>query len=222
LRTPIAIVRGEADVTLQRTQRDEQEYRESLGVIRDETTRLTRIVNDLFLLASADAGAPLDQHEALDVSELVLGALRSVRSIADERQVQLVSADVVLPGPVVFGDSTLLRRLVLNLLDNALKHAPSGGRVEIESRADANQAVVVVRDDGPGITPALRDRVFDRFVRGMVNRNASPDSAVSSGAGLGLAMAEAIATMHRGRLSLDETSLGASFRLILPLASDAV
>ena len=224
LRTPIAIVRGEADVTLQRAQRDESEYRESLGVIREETVRLTRIVNDLFLLASADAGAPLDRHEAIDLSDLVQGALRSVRSIADERHVRLVSTDVVLPGPVVLGDEMLIRRLVLNLLDNALKHVPENGFVEVRSGVEDNCAVLAVSDNGPGISPELRDRVFDRFVRGKGNgstpasRNGSELAAVSSGAGLGLAMASAIATMHRGKLSLQDTEQGASFRLVLPLA----
>lgn len=226
LRTPIAIVRGEADVTLQRSAREESEYRESLAVIRDETTRLTGIVNDLFLLASADAGAPLTAHELVDLDELTQGALRSLRSIADERDISLVASNSNdASPPMVSGDRTLLRRLVLNLVDNALKHAPAGGCVELRITTDHGRAVLVVQDDGPGVPPELRDRVFDRFVRGSHERLLMRDDAsngsgasVSNGAGLGLAIAKAIASVHRGTLSLDDTPSGATFRLILPLA----
>lgn len=227
LRTPIAIMRGEADVTLQRTTREESEYRESLCVIRDEAVRLTHIVDDLFLLASADAGAPLTAHERIDLDELVQNALRSVRSIADARGITLV-ATTGNAAPLVEGDRILLRRLVLNLLDNALKHATQGGRIEVSTERHGDHAELVVTDDGPGIPPELRERVFDRFVRGSLDRagyhgdgtemNGNGRSSVSSGAGLGLAIASAIAVVHRGKLILGEVDHGASFRLVLPAA----
>jgi two-component system OmpR family sensor kinase len=220
LRTPIAIVRGEADVTLQRPTRDEAEYREALSVIQDESVRLTRIVDDLFLLARTDAGAPVAQHRPLDLRELALGALRSVRTIADDHNVTLEQSIPELPVSID-GDAPLLRRLLLNLLDNALKYTPRGGTVGIEVHPAAATVDIVVHDSGPGIAPALRARVFDRFVRAGPNarvpeHHQSPRA--SSGAGLGLAIAAAIAAAHHGTLVLDENEGGARFRVTLPLA----
>ncbi len=226
LRTPIAIVRGEADVTLQRSNRSADEYRESLTVIRDESVRLTSIVNDLFLLASADAGAPLPANEYVDIAEMVHNAVRSVRSLADENgvQISLRVGEHDRP-PIVIGDYALLRRVVLNLLDNAIKHVPATnneGRIDIAVHVICESAVVTIADNGPGIPSELRDRVFDRFVRGHHSTKSVYDSQApvkSSGAGLGLAIAGAIVAVHRGQISLDETETGAAFRVVLPLAS---
>ncbi|MEP6781532.1 MAG: ATP-binding protein [Gemmatimonadaceae bacterium] len=221
LRTPIAIVRGEADVTLQRPNRDEEEYREALVVIQDESVRLTRIVDDLFLLARTDAGAPVAVHKPLDLRELALGAVRSVRTIADDHDIVL---EQELPDDplIIQGDAPLLRRLLLNLLDNALKYTPRGGNVGIEMQREEHTVSIVVHDSGPGISKALRDRVFDRFVRAGPNErppahNDSPRA--SSGAGLGLAIAAAIAAAHHGTLTLDNNEGGARFRVTLPLAA---
>ena len=221
LRTPIAIVRGEADVTLQRPNREEEEYREALFVIQDESVRLTRIVDDLFLLARTDAGAPVAVHKSLDLRELALGAVRSVRTIADDHDIALEQH--VPEEPVcIQGDAPLLRRLLLNLLDNALKYTPRGGNVGIEMQREETTVSIVVHDSGFGISRALRDRVFDRFVRAGPDErppahNDSPRA--SSGAGLGLAIAAAIAAAHHGTLTLDDNQGGARFRVTLPLAA---
>lgn len=221
LRTPIAIVRGEADVTLQRSTRDEREYREALGIISEESVRLTRIVDDLFLLARTDAGAPVAQFGSLDLRELTLGALRSVRTIADNHDIVLVQDMPELAVNIV-GDAPLLRRLLLNLLDNALKYTPRGGTVGVTLRQLSESVNIVVHDTGPGIPVSLRARVFDRFVRAGPNDRppAHHDSPrASSGAGLGLAIAAAIAVAHHGTLTLDDESGGARFRVALPLAA---
>ena len=224
LRTPIAIVRGEADVTLQRSNRDEPEYREALSVIRDESTRLTRIVDDLFLLARTDAAGSLDRHEQLDLGELLSTGVRSVRSIADERQVRLAYQ----PGPdvngavTVDGSPTLLRRLLLNLLDNALKQSPPGGDIIVTLDTTPDEAVFSVSDCGPGVPVELRTRIFDRFVRGpsdALDREFAMGGTsripTASGAGLGLAIAQAIAQAHGGSITLDDTTTGATFRVTL-------
>lgn len=219
LRTPIAIVRGEADVTLQRASRNEAEYREALGIISEESVRLTRIVDDLFLLARTDAGAPVAQFDSLDLRELTLGALRSVRTIADDHDIVLAQE---LPEEAIHieGDAPLLRRLLLNLLDNALKYTPNGGRVGVTVQRLAESVNIIVQDTGPGIPAHLRARVFDRFVRaGPNDRPAAHTDAprASSGAGLGLAIAAAIAAAHHGTLTLDDAHGGAKFRVALPL-----
>ncbi|MEP6834193.1 MAG: ATP-binding protein [Gemmatimonas sp.] len=218
LRTPIAIVRGEADVTLQRNTRNEVEYREALGIISEESVRLTRIVDDLFLLARSDAGAPVAQYSTLDLRDLTLGALRSVRTIADDHDIVL-EQNVPDSAICIEGDAPLLRRLMLNLLDNALKFTPRGGTVGVTVESEAQSVNIVVYDSGPGVSEALRARVFDRFVRaGPDERPAFHDSPrATSGAGLGLAIATAIATAHHGTLSLDDSEGGARFRVVLPL-----
>lgn len=232
LRTPIAIVRGEADVTLQRGHRQENEYREALGIISEESIRLTRIVDDLFLLARSDAGAPVAQLTKIDLRELTIGALRSVRTIADDHEIVL-EQDVPDVAMCIEGDAPLLRRLLLNLLDNALKFTPRGGTVGISVQRMPHTVDIVVHDSGPGIPAGLRTRMFVRFVR------ASPDERpamwndsprATSGAGLGLAIAAAIATAHHGSITLDDDHengtgpnngirRGARFRVSLPLSA---
>ncbi len=236
LRTPIAIVRSEADVTLQRGTRDEPEYREALAVIRDESVRLTRIVDDLFLLARTDAGGPLDRRERVDVAELLGAGLRSVRSLADAKGVRLesrVPTDLAYSA-FVMGDRALLRRLLLNLLDNALKHTPHGGCISVALSTTADQVCFAVADTGSGIAAELRPRIFDRFVRAESAPpqllQISPDHTMgavgvdtvpsTSGAGLGLAIALAIAHAHAGEIALDDGYDGASFRVMLPRAGD--
>lgn len=206
LRTPIAIVRGEADVTLQRNRREESEYREALGIISEESVRLTRIVDDLFLLARSDAGAPVAQLTTVDLRELTIGALRSVRTIADDHDIVL-EQNIPDDAMCIEGDAPLLRRLLLNLLDNALKFTPRGGTVGITVQRMPHTVDIVVHDSGPGIPDGLRARMFDRFVRASPDErpatwNESPRA--SSGAGLGLAIAAAIATAHHGSITLDD------------------
>lgn len=236
LRTPIAIIRGEADVTLRRSDRPAQEYREALGVIHGEAIRLSRIVDDLFLLTRVDAATHPSRGEglrrdAVNVHDLVLDALRSVRTLADTRGVTLLTAadpawpdaDAALRVP---GDAQLLQRLLLNLLDNALKHAPPGSTITVSHRQRGGHVQLFVADEGPGIPAAQRDRVFERFVRGV---HAPPPpvgdddagAGAGAGAGLGLAIAQAIAQAHGGTIALLDASPGATFKVSLPLIPSA-
>lgn len=219
LRTPLAIIRGEADVALRRTTRPEAEYREALEVVQSESIRLTRIVDDLFLLARVDAGASAIAAQIIMLEELVQEAVRSVRSLAEAQQVQVIAEGG--GETCVQGDPVLLHRLLLNLLDNALKHAPAGSAVVVtigtDPRRDAPTALLRIRDQGPGIPADQRDRVFERFVHG-VQRSPSHGS---TGAGLGLAIAQAIAIAHGGRITLLDQSPGATFDVTLPLSPTA-
>jgi two-component system, OmpR family, sensor kinase len=212
LRTPLAIIRGEADVTLRRTERPEQEYREALAVIHAESLRLTRIVDDLFLLARVDAGGAALAREPVRLADVVQDAVRSVRTLADTRQLR-VELDGELGDATVTGDALLLHRLLLNLLDNARKHAPAGSAVTVMQRAVNAEALISVRDEGPGIPEADRERVFERFVHGV-----HPDRP-AGGAGLGLAIARAIATAHGGSVRVLPDSPGATVVVALPVRS---
>lgn len=212
LRTPIAIIRGEADVTLRRQSRSEAEYREALTVIRDESVHLTQIVDDLFLLARVDAGRSTVARRPVALDELVLEAIRRMRSLTESRHVT-VTAEAPELAITVSGDEALLGRLLLNLLDNALKHAPPHTTVRVSVARDGREARLLVSDEGPGVPPSLRPRLFQRFVHG----DESAESRARSGAGLGLAIAEAIAHAHGGRISLLDTAGGATFEVRLPL-----
>ncbi len=221
LRTPTAILRTEADVTLAQAHRSESEYRASMAIVRDAAKRLTRIVEDLFLLARADPGAVATRRDEIYLEERVHDATRAVRMLADSHRVR-VDVQAVVEAPFI-GDADLLGRLLLNLLDNAIKHSPPDSTVTIAlSRQGARYEIAVV-DTGPGIPPAERERVFEHFVR-LDDAAASQDLAGDAertaprGAGLGLPIARRIAESHGGTLELAESRpRRTEFRVSLPV-----
>ena len=214
LRTPTAILRTEADVTLSREHRTEEEYRASVKVMQDAVRRLTRIVEDLFLLARADAGHLPIRRESLYLEDLVDDVTRSVRSVAEQRGVK-VELHGVVEAPFE-GDEDLLGRLLLNLLDNAIKHSNRGASVDVELGMLANKYEISVADSGPGIPQDAQQRIFERFFRADTARE-STDDTKTSGAGLGLAIARRVAELHSGRLDLVESRPGRTeFRITLP------
>jgi signal transduction histidine kinase len=197
LRTPVSVIRTAAQVTLGRSGRAESEYRESLGIVAEQSARLTRMVDDMFLLARADAnGRPLELADFY-FDELIGDCVRAVRVMADPRQVGVETSG---PTEVLFrGDEALLRQMLMNLLDNAVSHAPHGGRVSLSLGQQASSLVVAVTDNGIGILSSDRDRIFERFVR----LDPSTKRAGVGGAGLGLPIARWIAEAHGGTLTLD-------------------
>ena len=218
LRTPTAILRTEADVTLAQPHRGEDEYRAAVTIMRDAARRLTRIVDDLFLLARADSGNLVARREAVYLEELVHDATRAVRPLADPRAIRVELREVV-EAPFE-GDADLLGRLLLNLLDNAIKHSPTGGAVTVGmARRDGHYEIGVV-DEGQGIPADSRERIFERFVR-LDAARARSDQTSTSGAGLGLAIARRIAEVHGGRLELMESRPGRTeFRITLPALAE--
>ena len=214
LRTPTAIVRTEADVTLSREHRGEGEYRDSVGIIRDASRRMARIVDDLFLLARADAGHLVLRRAPIYLEEVVDGSARGVRHIADQKGVTLTLNDLV-EAPVD-GDADLLGRLLLNLLDNAIKHSPSGGTIRVSLSREGGEYRVSIADEGPGIPEAARERVFERFFRADEAR-VRDESGHTTGAGLGLAISRRIAELHGGTLVLVDSRPGhTEFRFTMP------
>jgi len=214
LRTPTAIIQTEADVTLARDDRTGDEYRQSISVMREASRRLTRIVDDLFLIARADSGHLSVKHEPLYLDEIVHDATRAIEQVGDQRRVR-VELRQMIQAPFT-GDDDLLGRVMLNLLDNAIKFSPPGASVVVDMARVGSEYVVSVIDEGPGIPAGLRDRVFERFVRGDASRGRADDTA-TEGAGLGLAIARRIAVAHGGRLDLTESHPGRTeFQLALP------
>src|SRR6266852_100189 len=213
LRTPAAILRGESEVALSRMERPAEEYRESLSVLHAEAQRLTQIVEDLFTLTRADAGQyPLSPKEFY-LDELVADCTHAARSLASAKQITL-TCDVPEELPIR-GDEALLRRMILNLLDNAIKYTPAGGRVTVTCERSGNEYVLNVTDSGPGIPEDLHHRVFERFFRADKARTRSENDG--GGAGLGLSIARWIAEAHQGRLVVSRSdSSGSTFSAFLP------
>lgn len=214
LRTPIALIRAEADVALSGTAGSDAEYRAALGVIRDGSAQLSRIVNDLFLLARADAGQTLIAPREIDLNELVSTAVYSMRSLADGAGI-VVNVLATTEAPH-HGDEELLRRALVNLLDNAIKYSNAPGRVDVLLERDETGYRILVMDDGRGISADDAAHVFERFYRGDSSRTHN-ESANGAGAGLGLAIAREIVELHGGRLDLRSSdATGSVFELFLP------
>jgi signal transduction histidine kinase len=206
LRTPVSVVRTTAQVILTQDTRPEHEYRESMTIVEEQSGRLKRLVDAMFLLSRAEAqGIPL-VREPLYLDDVVGECARALRVLADDRQVTIRTCG---ESEVMFsGDPTLLKQLVGNLLDNAIRHAQHAGVVTAAITRDDARVVVRVTDDGSGIAPANRERIFERFAR--------VDSR-SDGAGLGLPIARWITEAHGGTLVLESTGpTGSCFAVILP------
>jgi len=218
LRTPVAVLRTEAEITLSRPSRPEPEYRESVAVMRDSARRLGRIVDDLFLLARADAGHLPLRREPLYLEDVVDNAARAVRALAHDRGVRIEVTP--LEDSPFDGDADLLGRLMLNLLDNAIKHSPAAGTVTLSLARVGREYWIGVADQGPGIPLDAQRQIFERFFRADKARSRD-GTADTSGAGLGLAIARWIAEAHGGRLELVRSDAsGSEFQLALPAPPD--
>ncbi len=216
LRTPVAVICGESEVALSRPARETEEYRESLAIVHDEGQRLTRMVEELFMLARADAGEyPLVLADFY-LDERVNECVRSVRSLAAQKNLQIRYEPP--EKEIAFrGDESLIRRMVLNLLHNAIKYTPENGQVRVSVKADSKQCEILVSDTGHGIPEDAQSHVFDRFFR--VDKARSREESLNgTGAGLGLSIAKWAAELHGGKIVLDHSDAGGTtFIIWLPI-----
>ncbi len=206
LRTPIAALRTHLDVTLARGH-SVDDYRAGLLDALEQAERLGRLSEDLLTLSAVESGAATLAADAppirLDV--LVREVAEFLAPVAEEQQ-RPFTCDV--DGPVsVRGGESLLKRVVLNLVDNAFRHTPPGTAVRLAVRREGTSVAIEVADEGPGIPAAVLPRVFERFQRGYDG---------SSGSGLGLALAREIVARHGGRVELSSTPRGTAARVVLP------
>ncbi len=212
LRTPVAVIRTTAELTRSKP-RTNAEYEKALDSILAESEHTTALIEDLLLLARADSPGQALASEPLDLMEVAEAATQEATVLANARGVRLTAA---LPEPVPFrGDHESLRRMLLALLDNAVKYTPSGGTIRLTLRVIGSEAEVTVRDSGTGIAPEDLPHLFERFYRASKDRRRDGGRG---GAGLGLSIAQWIARQHRGEISV--VSLpgeGAQFLVRLPL-----
>jgi len=208
LRTPLAVIRGEADVALDHD-RSPTEYKESLAIIQDEARRLTRLIDDLLNLARADAGHMNLRVEEFYMNDLLVECCRSVQGAAVAKN---IGVECQSPGDMAYrGDQELLRRLVLNLLDNAIRYTPPGGKVSVRLEAANGDLRLQVSDTGIGIPPDAARHIFERFYRGDQAR-----SRQNGGFGLGLSIVRWIAESHNGTVELSsEPGAGTTFTVLL-------
>ena len=209
LRTPLTVVRSVGEVGLSQP-RSPEEYREAIGTMLEEADKLSRLLNGLLALARADAGGVKLRMERVDLSALASEVVEDLAVLAEEREQGL---EAHVNGSVaVTGDRVALRQALRNLVDNAIRYAPVRTRIHVRVEKQARDAVVEVRDEGPGISAENRDRIFERFFRGEGGR-----SRQTEGVGLGLSIVKAIAEAHEGRIELDsQEGVGSTFRLIIP------
>jgi heavy metal sensor kinase len=210
LRTPLAVLRGETEVSLSQS-RSLDEYKASLNLIKDEAERLSRIVEDLFVLARQPADRRAVSRQPVRLDEIVAECGRAAQVLAAQKDLNLR----IDPGTALSlnGDDELLQRMILNLLDNAVKYTPPGGEISIELMASNGDARLTVRDNGIGIPTKDQPHVFDRFYRVDKAR-----SRAMGGAGLGLSIVRQIAEAHGGTVSVESSAQGSVFTVQLPVA----
>lgn len=212
LRTPLTVLRGELEVALRRD-RTPKEYVRVLESALEESERLSRMAEDLLTLTRSEAGVLHLQPRRVDLAERVQSAVSRLAMKAGEKRVEVSGPG--LDEVWVEADQDLLDRVIWNLVGNAVKFTPLGGRVEVRLIPGNDQVVLEVADDGPGIPPEHLDRVFERFFRADKSRTHGIET---SGTGLGLAIARAIVELHGGQIQVaNRAGGGALFRATLPL-----
>jgi heavy metal sensor kinase len=196
LRTPVSTIRTAIDVTLSRPERDAAEYREALETMMQQTTRLAHLVDDMLVLARADSGGYRAVFTEVDLGDLAGDCVRDLLVLASARHIVLSST--VPRATFLRGDDVLLRRLLVNLVSNAIAYTPEHGVISVWSRVNGDVCELHVSDSGSGIPPEDRERIFGRFVRLNAAREAG-------GSGLGLAIARWVAELHGGTLRVTDS-----------------
>jgi signal transduction histidine kinase len=209
LRTPLTAIRSVGEVGL-RGRRDEVAYREIIGSMLEEVDRLALLVDRLLTLSRADTNQQKLSIDVVDIPDLAEELAEQLGVLAEEKEQSINVRFESVPRWV--GDRVVLRQALLNLVDNAIKYSPLGGRIEIRVAQSPDGIVIDVSDTGPGIPAELQSRIFDRFYR--VDKARSRENG---GTGLGLAIAKWAVEVNGGRLTLEPATngVGSCFRITL-------
>jgi two-component system OmpR family sensor kinase len=211
LRTPLAAVRAYAELFKRGADKRPEDLERAMSGISRESARMTLLVEDLLLLARLDEGRPLER-ERVELAHVVREAVETARTVDPDRVIELDTEEAV-----VLGDAHRLRQMVDNLIGNTRAHTPADAPVTVSVARLNGNALVLVRDSGPGMTSEEQERVFERFYR------ADPSRArASGGVGLGLSIVSAVAEAHGGKVSVrSEPGKGSTFEISLPLDADS-
>jgi two-component system OmpR family sensor kinase len=213
LRTPLAAIRGYAELSRRSRQVIPDEIAHVLTRVESEAKRMTALVEDLLLLARLDAGRPLAQ-DPVDLTMLAVDATSDAHAAGPGHYWQL---DLPEEPVTVIGDGARLHQVLANLLANARTHTPEGSTVTVKVGQVPNAAVLQVIDNGPGISPDLTSRIFERFTRGDSSRSRAAGST-----GLGLSIVHAVVTSHRGKVGVQSRPGQTIFTVMLPLGPPPV
>jgi signal transduction histidine kinase len=219
LRSPLAAMRTSVDVGLNHS-RTPEEYAAILSDVIEEIGRLAGLVNRLLILAEGDAGHLESKNQVTRFDKIVRESVNMFEAVAESQGVQITTKE--LPKVLVPGDETLLRQIVRNLIDNAIKYNNNPGRVEIELRVapSEKQVLLLVKDNGKGIEQEMLPRIFERFYRADKSRSRESERA---GYGLGLSICKTIIQALHGDISVEsKLDVGSTFVVHLPLIDDTV
>jgi signal transduction histidine kinase len=213
LRTPLATTRAMVEALADGVVTERADVSRYLSLILRETQHLSRLIDDLFELSQIDSGSLQLRCAPIDLAQLVADTVAAYHAPARERDIHLAST---ANGPApLSADPERLQRVLRNLLDNALRHTPPGGRIAISTSSARSEVLVTVSDSGPGVPTEDLERIFQSFYR--AERSRRREEGKSSGAGLGLAIARGLVQAHRGRIWAEPSELGGiAVRVELP------
>jgi heavy metal sensor kinase len=212
LRTPLTALRGEIELSL--VHGGQADHGAALASQLEDIDKLTRLIDQILTLARAESGQIPLARERVDLAALGASLVEQLEPVAEAAGIRLVHTGE--PGVEVHGDRTWLERMILNLLDNAIKFTPRGGCVTLTVSREGNAVVLEVKDTGRGIPPAALPHIFDRFFRADASR-----SSAGSGAGVGLSLVKWIAQVHGGRVTASNGASGAELQVRFPPAPPA-
>jgi heavy metal sensor kinase len=212
LRTPLAVMRGDMEIALRR-ERSPEEYQRVLSSNLEEIVRLTRLIEDLLMLARADSGRLELRCEPVDLNKLCRQMADYITPLAQQRD-QTLTYEPAQGTIIINADLQRIKQLLLNLLDNAIKYTPPGGSVTLGLKAENDQAVITVSDNGRGISAEDLPHIFERFFR----RSGKTSDRSAAGFGLGLSIVKWIVDSHGGQIETNsQQGQGTTFTVKLPL-----
>ncbi|SDL37054.1 heavy metal sensor kinase [Maridesulfovibrio ferrireducens] len=211
LRAPLAVIQAEATLTLEK-ERDAETYRKALEIIAQESNEMSLVINQLLTLARADAGKEHLEFKSIDMAEFISAVCDDIAILCREKEVILKLCSL---GKVfVYGEKSSLRRLLVNILSNAIRYTPKGGVISVGLKSVNNSAVITIRDTGIGIPQEELAHIFKRFYRVDKAR-----SRKTRGSGLGLSICKQIVDTHKGQIEVESCiGIGSVFYVKIPIA----